>query len=120
MLPYDTISVFLDVAEELSVGLIKTVVGTIMSHTQSSGHFGQMFELDDGTIGTHFLHLLAVFNVDVGGLVLFVMLDGESISRHSASAAETVHLRSDNIGTERAESIPVFDYVAVRSDDDGR
>ena len=89
-----------------------------MSHAQGCGYFGQAFELDNGTIGAHFLHLLAVFNIDVGRFILFVMLDGEAVSRHRTTAAETVHLRSDNIGTERAKSLPVFDYLAVRGDDD--
>ena len=46
------------------------------------------------------------------------MLNSEAVARQRTTAAETVHLWSDNIGTERAKGLPVFDYLAVRGDDD--
>ena len=84
-----------------------------MLHTQGLGHLVQLLELDDGGVLAHFLYLFAILDVDVGGSIFLVMLYGEAISRRRAFAAQSVHLRANDIYAQFAQVAVLFDYSAV-------
>ena len=89
-----------------------------MLEDEGFGHFRQTLELDEGGIGEHFLHLFAVFDVDVRKAVLLVVVDGEAVARCRAFAAETLHLRTYLLVAERSEGCIVGDGFTVAGDDD--
>ena len=81
----DLVTLLFNVAEKLGEGLIETLIGAMMSHTDGRGDLFEPLELDDGTILPHLLHLLAVFDVDIGGRILLIVLYSEAIARHGAT-----------------------------------
>ena len=73
-------TMLLDVAEGLSERFIKALVGADVLHAKCFWYSWQAFELDDGTVFAHLLHLFAILYVDVRGGVLHVVLDGEAVT----------------------------------------
>ena len=76
------------------------------------------FELDDGTVGVHFLYLFAVLDVNVRRRVLLVVLHGKAIARRRTFAAEALHLGADDINAQRAKGGIVRDDFTIACHDD--
>jgi hypothetical protein len=93
------VALLINVAEGLDIRLVETFVGTDMLHAESLGHLGQPLEQDDGAVVSHLLHLLAILDVDVRWRVLFVMLDGKTVTRWRTLAAKSLHLGTDLLDT---------------------
>ena len=92
-----TIALLLNVGKQLHIRLIEAVVGSVVLHADSHRHCRQPLELNYRRVGSHLLHLLAIFNVDVGGSILLVVLNSEAIACRRAFAAKSLHLGSYHI-----------------------
>ena len=73
MLTDGFVAVLLDVAEGLGERLVEAFVGANVFHAESAGHCGQAFELDDGTVLSHLLHLFTILDVDVLRCLILVL-----------------------------------------------
>ena len=80
MLSNRLIALLLNIAEGLSERFVEALVRANVLHAECLWHGGQAFELDDGAVFAHFLHLFAILDVDVSVSVLLVVLNGEAVT----------------------------------------
>jgi hypothetical protein len=70
-----------------------------MFHAEGSGYSRKVLELYDGTISAHLFHLFAILDINIGGAILFVVLNGEAIAWRRTLATETLHLGTNFLYT---------------------
>ena len=97
----DLVALLLQITEGFGIGLIETLIGTDMFHAERLGYGWQAFKLDDVAADAHFIDLFAILDVDVCRFEFLVVLDGETVARWRALAAQALHLGSNFIDTQR-------------------
>ena len=112
------IPLLLYVAEGFGERLIEAFVRTNVLHAEGLGYGWQALELDNGAVFAHLLHLFAILDIDVGGGVLLVVLDGEAVARWRALAAEALHPWPNLLDTHRSDSGVVGDDFTMTCHDD--
>jgi hypothetical protein len=63
-----------------------------MFHAECFGDSIKMLELYDAIVYAHLFHLFAILDINVGGAILLIVLNGETIAWSRALATEALHL----------------------------
>ncbi len=71
---------------------MEAFIRTDVFHTECFGNSIKMLELYDGIVCAHLFHLFAILDINVGGAILLIVLNGETISWSRALATEALHL----------------------------
>ena len=71
---------------------MEAFVRTDVLHAEYFRHSVKMLELDDSIVCTHLFHLFALLDINVGGAILLIVLNGEAIAWSRALTTEALHL----------------------------
>ena len=71
---------------------MEAFIRTDVLHAKCFWYSIKMLELYDGIVCAHLFHLFAILDINVGGAILLIVLNGETIAWSRALATEALHL----------------------------